>query len=74
MVDAFAEMALQRRIENLQTYDHEVTLAEVRELVDEAIYYAGRKTPAHLLDLMLGKRYDAEDMIIIREKDFMHDN
>ena len=74
VVDAFAEMALQRRIENLQTYDHEVTLAEVRELVDEAIYYAGRKTPAHLLDLMLGKRYDAEDMIIIREKDFMHDN
>ena len=74
VVDAFAEMALQRRIENLQTYDHEVTLAEIRELVDEAIYYAGRKTPAHLLDLMLGKRYDSEDMIIIREKDFMHDN
>ena len=74
VVDTFAEMALQRRIENLQTYDHEVTLAEVRELVDEAIYYAGRKTPAHLLDLMLGKRYDSEDMIIIREKDFMHDN
>ena len=74
VVDTFAEMALQRRIENLQTYDHEVTLAEVRELVDEAIYYAGRKTPAHLLDLMFGKRYDSEDMIIIREKDFMHDN
>ena len=74
VVDTFAEMALQRRIENLQPYDHEVTLAEVRELVDEAIYYAGRKTPAHLLDLMFGKRYDSEDMIIIREKDFMHDN
>lgn len=71
-MDPMGALALYRRIENLQTIDHEVTLAEIREIMDEAIYYASRKTPAHLLDLMLGKRYDAEDMILIREKDFTH--
>lgn len=71
-MDPMGALALYRRIENLQTIDHEVTLAEIREIMDEAIYYASKKTPAHLLDLMLGKRYDAEDMILIREKDFTH--
>lgn len=71
-MDPMGALALYRRIEDLQTIDHEVTLAEIREIMDEAIYYASKKTPAHLLDLMLGKRYDSEDMILIREKDFTH--
>ncbi|MDE6318505.1 MAG: hypothetical protein K2M22_02090 [Lachnospiraceae bacterium] len=71
-IDEFGILALHTRIADMQTSDHEVTLAEVRELVDEAISYANKKTPKHFMDILLAKRYDEEDMIILREKDFMH--
>ena len=71
-IDEFGVLALHTRIEEMQTSDHQVTVAEVRELVDDAIYYAERKTPAHLLDVVFHKRYDSDDMIVLREKDFMH--
>lgn len=71
-IDEFGILALHTRIADNQTSDHEVTLAEVREIVDEAIYYANKKTPKHFMDILLAKRYDEEDMIILREKDFMH--
>jgi hypothetical protein len=48
-----------------------VTLAEVREIIDEAIWSADRKTPKHFVDILSGKRYDDEDMIVLREKDFI---
>ena len=71
-IDEFGVLALHTRIADMQTSDHEVSLADVRELVDEAIYYANKKTPKHFVDILLAKRYDEEDMIILREKDFMH--
>lgn len=71
-IDEFGILALHTRIADRQTSDHEVTLSEVRELVDEAIAYANKKTPKHFMDILLAKRYDEEDMIILREKDFMH--
>jgi len=71
-IDELGVLALHTRIADMQTSDHEVTLAEIEELIDEAIYYADRKTPGHFFDILLGKRYDDEDMIILREKDFMH--
>lgn len=71
-IDELGILALHTRIADMQTGDHEVTLAEIEELIDEAIYYADRKTPAHFFDVLLGKRYDEEDMIVLREKDFMH--
>ena len=71
-IDDFGVLALHTRIDENQTSDHEVTLADVRELVDEAIYYANKKTPGHFMDILFGKRYDKEDMIVLREKDFMH--
>ena len=70
-IDELGMLALQTRIEDRQTSDHIVTVAEVRELVDEAIAHADKKNLAHLFDLLLGKRYDEEDMVILREKDFM---
>lgn len=70
--DELGVLALHTRIADMQTSDHEVTLSEIEELVDEAIYYADRKTPKHFFDILFGKRYDEEDMIILREKDFMH--
>ncbi len=71
-IDEFGILALHTRIADRQTSDHEVNLSEIRELVDEAIYYANKKTPKHFMDILLAKRYDEEDMIILREKDFMH--
>lgn len=71
-IDDLAILALHTRIADMQTSDHEVTLAEIEELVDEAIYYADRKTPGHFFDVLFNKRYDEEDMIVLREKDFMH--
>lgn len=71
-IDEFGILALHTRIADRQTSDHEVTLAEVRDLIDEAISYANKKTPKHFMDILLAKRYDEEDMIILREKDFMH--
>ena len=69
-IDDLGMLALQTLIEDRQTSDHIVTVAEVRELVDGAIESANRKTIGHLIDIILGKRYDEEDMIILREKDF----
>lgn len=71
-IDELGVLALHTRIADMQTSDHEVTLAEIEELVDEAIYYADKKTPKHFFDILVGKRYDEEDMIVLREKDFMH--
>lgn len=69
-IDELGMLALQTQIEDRQTSDHIVTVAEVRELVDEAIERANRKSIGHFFDIILGKRYDDEDMIILREKDF----
>ena len=71
-IDEFALLALHTRIAEMQTSTHQVSVSEVRDLVDDAIYYADKKNPAHLFDIILHKRYDEEDMIILREKDFMH--
>ncbi|MBR4981738.1 MAG: hypothetical protein IKY94_04150 [Lachnospiraceae bacterium] len=69
-IDELGMLALQTQIEDRQTSDHIVTVAEVRELVDNAIKRANRKNLGHFFDVVLGKRYDEEDMIILREKDF----
>ena len=71
-IDEFGILALHTRIADMQTSDHEVNTADVRELVDEAIYHANKKTPGHFMDILLAKRYDEDDMIILREKDFIH--
>ena len=48
-----------------------VTVADVREIVDEAIGHAERKSLRHFMDVLLRKRYDEDDMIILRERDFI---
>ena len=55
-----------------QTLDHEVTVTEVKDMVDEAIYYADKRSLGHVVDVLFRKRFDEEDMIILREKDFLH--
>ena len=72
IIDDLGVLALHTRISDIQTSDHEGTLAEIEEIVDEAIWYSNKKTPAHFFDVLFGKRYGEEDMIVLREKDFMH--
>lgn len=70
-IDDLGVLALYTRISDLQTGDHGVTLAEVRDIVDEAIWSVKRKTLKHFFNTLSGKRYDDEDMIILGEKDFI---
>lgn len=69
--DELGVLALHTRIEDMQTSDHVVTVMEVKEIVDEAIRHANKKTLGHFFDILLAKRYDDEDMIILRENDFV---
>lgn len=69
-IDDLGMLALQQRIDELSAGKKSVTLAQVRELVDEAIWSANRKNLRHFWALLSSKRYDAEDMIILRERDF----
>ena len=70
-IDELGRLALHTRIEDMQTSSHAVTVGEVRDIVDEAIDHANRKTIGHFIDIVLRRRYDEDDMIILREKDFI---
>ena len=70
-IDELGRLALHTRIEDMQTSDHIVTVNDVRDIVDEAIDHANRKTPKHFMDVLLAKRYDDDDMIILHEGDFI---
>ena len=71
-VDELGILALHTRIEDRQTSDHAVNVEEVRAIVDEAIRHAEKKSVKHFFDVLFAKRYDEEDMIILREQDFVH--
>ena len=70
-IDELGELALHTRIEDMQTIDHVATVVDVKQIVDEAIAHANKKTLKHFFDVLFAKRYDDEDMIILTEKDFV---
>ena len=70
-IDEMGVLALHTRIDEMQTLDHVVTVADVRDIVDEAIENANRKSLRHFTDVLFAKRYDDDDMIILRERDFL---
>ena len=72
-IDDMGVLALYNRIEERQTNEHAVTVDEVKEIVDQAIQKAEKKSIAHFMDVIISKRYDKDDMVILREKDFMND-
>ncbi len=71
-IDEFGRLALSSRISSMQTRDHHVSTKEVRDIVDEAISYASKKSLRTLIEIITRKRYDQDDRIIIHEKDFTH--
>ncbi len=71
VMDEMAVLALHQIITDRQTNDHAVTIMEVKEIMDDAMDNAGRKSIGHFFDILMAKRYDEEDMIIIHEKDLI---
>lgn len=71
-IDEMGVLALYTKISDMQTIDHAVTVAEVREMIDMAISNAEKKNVSYFMDIILAKRYDSEDMVVLREKDFMN--
>ncbi|MBO6015958.1 MAG: hypothetical protein J6P60_05150 [Lachnospiraceae bacterium] len=69
-IDEMGVLAVYTRISDMQTNEHAVTIGEVRTMVDEAIERSGKKSVRHLVDVLIGKRFDDEDMIVLRENDF----
>ncbi len=70
-IDELGVLALHTRISDMQTIDHAVTILDVKKIIDQAIEHAGKKSVGHFFDVLLSKRYDDEDMIILRESDFI---
>ncbi len=71
-IDDLGILALYTKISDMQTIEHAVTVEEVKEMVDKAIVHAEKKSVSHFMDIILAKRYDGDDMIILREKDFLN--
>jgi hypothetical protein len=71
-IDEYGISALQSRILSMQTVEHNVTLEDIRDIVDEAVYYASRKTISSLVDSFSRRKGGAQNRIIIRDKDFLH--
>lgn len=71
-IDELGILALYTRIADMQTSDHVVNAEDVEEIMEDAIYSATRKSLSHFKDVLFGKRYDDEDMIVLREKDFIN--
>ncbi|MBR5994145.1 MAG: hypothetical protein IK018_10095 [Lachnospiraceae bacterium] len=69
-IDEMGMLALHTRIDGKQTNEHSVTVTEVRDLVDEAIARSTKKNAKYFLDVLMGKRYDENDMVVLKEKDF----
>ncbi|MDD3413134.1 MAG: hypothetical protein PHY47_03950 [Lachnospiraceae bacterium] len=70
-IDEMGVLALYTRIDELQTVEHFVNIKEVEEILDEAIKHVDKKNMNHLVDVLFAKRYDEDDLIILREKDFI---
>ena len=71
-IDEYGISALQSRILSSQTVNHSVTLEDIWDIVDEAIYYASRKSLSSLVDSFSRRKSGANSRIILRDKDFLH--
>ena len=71
-IDEYGISALRSRILSMQTVEHNVTLEDIRDIVDEAVYYASRKTISSLVDSFSRRKGGAQNRIILRDKDFLH--
>ena len=69
-IDEMGILALYSRIDALQREDHAVTVAEVKEVMDEAMDHSQKASAKKLVKRVFGKNTDDADRIILSEKDF----
>ena len=69
-IDEVGILALYSRIDMLQREDHVVTVAEVKEIMDEAIDHVQKTNVKKIVKRVLGKGRDDADRVILSEKDF----
>ena len=69
-LDEMGILALYSRIDVMQREDHAVTVAEVKEIMDEAIAHSQKANVKHLARRVFGKSTDDSDRIILKEEDF----
>lgn len=69
-IDNMGVLALYNRISNIQRLDRPTTLMEVRDIIDEAIGKAEKKSWKKAFSILTSRRYTENDYIILREKDF----
>ena len=69
-IDEMGILALYSRIDSLQREDHAVTVAEVKEIMDEAIQHSQKASAKKLVKRVFGKNTDDADRILLSEKDF----
>ena len=69
-IDEMGILALYSRIDALQREDHAVTVAEVKEVMDDAIAHSQKSSAKRLVKRVFGRGTDSSDRIILSEKDF----
>ncbi|WP_445299685.1 AAA family ATPase [Mediterraneibacter sp. ICN-202921] len=69
-IDEMGILALYSRIDSLQREDHAVTVAEVKDVMDEAIQHSQKASAKKLVKRVFGRNTDDADRILLSEKDF----
>ncbi|MFI3200685.1 MAG: hypothetical protein R3Y54_04040 [Eubacteriales bacterium] len=70
-IDELGLLALHTRISLIQTNAHQATMKDVENIIKEAIQHAEQNNFTHFMDVLLGKRFNKEDMILLKEHDFI---
>ena len=69
-IDEMGILALYNSISNIEKIDKATTIAEVKEIVDDAIAHAEGSRFRKAFDILMGARFDEDDYVILQEKDF----
>lgn len=69
-IDEMGVLALYNSISNIEHADRETTLTEVKEIVDKAVAHSENGGLKKAFSIITSRRYDEDDYIILREKDF----
>lgn len=69
-IDEMGVLALYNSISNIEHADRETTLTEVKEIVDKAVSHSEKGGLKKAFSIITSRRYDEDDYIILREKDF----
>lgn len=69
-IDEMGILALYNSISNIEKLDKATTIAEVKEIVDDAITHVESGKFRKALSILTSSRFDEDDYVILHEKDF----